>query len=79
MTAEDIITKIYYDWSSYGSMKNTLADAKHIDSSTTLNDVKQFFDQYVEQKQNLHWSNSCVAPGDQYEYQLDLCFITHHE
>ena len=75
MTTEDIITIIYYASSVNGSMKNTLADPKQIDSSIRLNDVKQVFDQYVEQKQNLHWSHSFVALGDKYKYQLDILFF----
>ena len=30
---------MYYDPSGYGTMKNTLADAKQIDSNIKMNDV----------------------------------------
>ena len=39
----DIISKIYFDKSGYGTMKTTLADARKIDKSININDVKQFF------------------------------------
>ena len=44
MTKEEIIEKIYYDKSGYGSIVQTFKDAKHIDNTITYNDVKDWFD-----------------------------------
>ena len=65
-------TKLYNDPAGYGSMKNTLADAKEIDPSIKLDDVKDFLNKYVEQKKQAHGTNSFVANGAKYEYQIDL-------
>ena len=37
----DIISKIYYDKSGYGSITTTYKDAKQKEQSITLNDVKE--------------------------------------
>ena len=39
---QEIIGKIYHDPSGYGSLKTTLDDAKKIDKTITLNDIKEF-------------------------------------
>ena len=38
----DIIKEMYYDPAGYGSLKTTLADAKEIDPTIKLDDVKDF-------------------------------------
>ena len=40
---EDVLKKIYYDRSGYGSMQTTFQDAKQQDKTITMNDVKDFF------------------------------------
>ena len=75
----DIISKIYFDKSGYGSMKTTLDDARKIDKSININDVKQFFNNNVEKKTNLKGYNSFIAPHPCYEYQADLFFIPNDE
>ena len=47
---QEIINKIYHDLSGYGSMKTTLDDAKKIDKTISLNDIKEFFSKNVEKK-----------------------------
>ena len=37
----DIISKVYFERSGYGSIKTTLDDARKIDKSININDVKQ--------------------------------------
>ena len=75
----DIISKIYFDRSGYGSIKTTLDDARKIDKSINLNDVRQFFNNNVEKKTNLKGYNSFIAPHPYYEYQADLFFIPNDE
>ena len=75
MTKQDIISKTYYDRSGFGSIITTYKDAKAKDSSITLNDVKEFFKNNVEQKKQLRGYNSFVAHEAYWEYQADLFFV----
>jgi len=75
----DTISKVYFDPAGYGSINTTLKDAKQIDKTITLQDVKNFFDSRVNKKTNLKGSNSFVAPYAYYEYQIDLMFIKYLE
>ena len=43
MAINNIISKIYYDKSGFGSIKTTFEDAKKVNKSITLEDVKTFF------------------------------------
>ena len=47
---QDIIEKIYFDRSGYGSKQTTLRDAKEKDKTITMKDVEEFFRKNVEQK-----------------------------
>ena len=75
----ELISKIYFDKSGYSSIKTTLDDARKIDKSININDVKQFFNNNVEKKSNLKGDNSFIAPHPNYEYQADLFFIPNDE
>ena len=55
----DVLKNIYYDKSGYGSIKTTYEDAKKKDKSIKMNDVKDFFKTYIEQK-ILQKSHSCT-------------------
>ena len=44
----DIISKIYYDRSGYGSITTTYKDAKQKEQSITLTDVKEWFKKNIE-------------------------------
>ena len=46
----EILKKIYFDKAGFGSLRNTYKDAKLKDKSITINDVKDFFEDYVEKK-----------------------------
>jgi len=72
---QEILKKIYYDRSGYGSMQMTFQDAKKKDNSITLQDTRDFFKNNVSQKKQQRGSNSFIAPYANYEYQLDLFFI----
>ncbi len=75
-TVNEIISKIYNDPSGFGSLKTTLEDARKIDKSITNEDVKKFFQEKVEQKKQIPGYNSFIAPYPNYEFQIDLFFIT---
>ena len=40
---QDIIGKIYFDRSGYGSKQTTLRDAQEKDKTITMKDVEEFF------------------------------------
>lgn len=74
-----IISDTYYDRSGFGSIKTTFDDARKVDKTITLNDVRNFFQQNVSNKKLLGGVNSFVAPHPHYEYQCDLFFIPEDE
>ena len=76
---DDIIKKIYYDKSGYGSIKTTFDDVKKIDKTIKMDDIKQWFKENVEAKQQIKGMNSFSAPYPYYEYQFDLFFINDLE
>lgn len=73
----DIISKVYYDLSGYGSIEQTTKDAKKIDNSIKYIDVKEWFDKNVKVKTQKKGTNSFIANGPYQEYQIDLLFINH--
>ena len=75
----DIISKIYFDRSGFGSIQTTYKDAKEKEPSITLNDVKEWFKKNVEQKKQLRGQNSFIPPHPFYEFQMDLFFINDLE
>ena len=66
----DISKKIYQDKSGFGSIKTTFDDARKVDKTITLDDVKNFFKGNVDVKKKLKGMNSFVAPYPYYEFQL---------
>ena len=76
---QDIIGKIYFDRSGYGSKQTTLRDAKEKDKTITMKDVEEFFRKNVEQKKQLRGQNSFIPPHPFYEFQMDLFFINDLE
>ena len=57
-------------------LKNTLADAREIDKTINIDNVKKWFDSNVEQKKQLLGSNSFIPNGNKYEYQIDLFLLS---
>ena len=49
MDKNKIIEQAYHDPLGYGSIQNTLRDARKLDSSITLDDVKKWKEANVEQ------------------------------
>ena len=49
----DLLKKIYFDRSGFGSLQTTYKDAKEKDKSITMNDVKDFFEEFVETEKQL--------------------------
>ena len=50
MDKNKVIEKVYYDPLGFGSIKNTLKDARKIDSTITLQDVIKWKENNIERK-----------------------------
>ena len=50
MSKEDTISKVYNDLAGYGSLKQTLQDAKEVDPSIKLDDVRQWMEETHEEE-----------------------------
>lgn len=46
----DIFSKVYFDPAGYSSIRTTLEDARKKDKTITLEDVRNFFKNNIEQK-----------------------------
>ena len=75
-TKDDIISKVYFNPAGYGSINETLKDAKKYDSTITYEEVKKWKDKHTERKTNLRGQNSFIAHHPADEYQMDLMFFT---
>ena len=76
---DKIISEVYYDQAGFGSIATTYKDAKKKDASITMQDVKEWFQENVERKKQLSGYNSFIAPDINFEYQLDLFFISKND
>ena len=74
-----IIKDVYFSPSGYSSINNTFQEAKKKDKSITLADVKAWFDTNIQRTTQLRGYNSYVAPRANFEYEVDLFFITKPE
>ena len=72
---QEIIGKIYFDKSGFGSKAVTLKDAQEKDKTIKMADVEEFFRKNVEQKKQLRGYNSYIAPSKNHEFQMDLFFL----
>ena len=79
MSKQDIIAKIYFNESGYGSKQRTLKESREKDKSIRMTDIEEFFRKNVEQKKQLRGFNSFVSPHPYYEFQVDLFFINDLE
>ena len=62
----EIISKIYNDLSGFGSIQQTFAEARKIDKTITLNDVKAWKENNIVRKTNLPGYNSYVASAPRF-------------
>ena len=70
------ISKVYHGPEGGKPAFKTWQDAREINPRITLNEVKGWFKQNIQPK-NQVWGkkNSYVAPHAYFEYQVDLCFV----
>ena len=71
-----ILSKIYFDPAGYGSINQTLKEAKAYDNTITFDYVKNWISRHTERKINLSGFNSFIAHAPHDEYQMDLMFFT---
>ena len=76
---DKIIHDVYYSPSGYGSMRQTLDDARKKDKSITMEDVKQWFNQHVVPSREQRGFNSWIADHPRQEYQSDLFFLVQRK
>ena len=69
---DEIISKNYYDPAGYGSIQETLADARKYDKTHTLQDVKKWKDKNLLRKTNLKGYNSFITNKPYEEFQIDV-------
>ena len=79
MSKQDIIAKIYFNESGYGSKQRTLKESREKDKTIAMTDVEEFFRKNVEQKKQLRGYNRFVSPHPFFEFQVDLFFINDLE
>ena len=80
MSKYEVIEKIYYDLAGYGSIQNTLKEARKYDNTITYDDVKQWKDkQVLGQKRQIRGTNSFIAKEPLEEFQMDLMFFSDVE
>ena len=78
MTKYDgLLKKIYYDPGGYGSVQETYKDAKKVDSTITVANVKDWFERNVERKKQLRGFNSYSSKGPRDEYEVDLFDVNY--
>jgi len=75
MNKDEIIEKVYFDAAGYGSVNETLKDAKMLNKDITYADVKKWKDSNVERKRKLSGMNSFIAHAAYDEFQMDLMFF----
>ena len=76
---QDIISSIYCDRSGFGSKATTLKDSREKDKTIPMKDVEEFFKTNVEEKRKMRVENSFIAPHANWEYQVDLFFISKND
>ena len=79
MDKNKIIEQAYHDPLGYGSVQNTLRDAKKQDPSITLDDVKKWKDENVEQAKQHPGYSSFVAYKPYEEFQVCLFIMPDHK
>ena len=53
MIKQDTVSRVYNDLSGFCSLKQTLADAREVDLSIRLDDVRQWMEEITKRKQKL--------------------------
>ena len=75
MSKDEIIERMYFDESGYGSISSILKDAKALDPSITHDDIKMKKKTNIETKRQLKGFNSFIADRAYQEFEIDIMFF----
>ena len=75
MDKNKIISQVYNDPLGFGSNRNTLKDARKLDSTITLQDIIKWKESNIERTTQLKGYNSYIANAPYEQYQIDLFFM----
>ena len=75
MDKDKLISDIYYDLGSLGSIKRTYEDVKAKDKSISYNDVKEWYTKNIEKTGKYRRTNSYIAKFQHQEWQMDIAFF----
>ena len=76
---EQFLNKLYFDPSGFQSQQTMFQEARKTDKTVTVKDVKKTGMKNVNKTRYYGGKNSFVAPNANYEYQIDLFFISDLE
>ena len=77
MAKDTTVTPVYNDPAGYGSLNQTLSDARETDPSAKMDDVRQWVEKHTKRKQQLPRPSSFEANGPIMNTNLTLCVIKH--
>ena len=69
------MSDVYYDLGGFNSAKEQLKDARLKDKSITMDDIKEWRKENIEETKQLKGYNSFVAEKPYEEFQMDLAFF----
>lgn len=76
---EQLLSKLYYDPSGFQSQQKLYEQARKLDRSITMKEVRDWHQRNIERTRYYGGTNSFVAPHAHYEYQIDMFFISDLE
>ena len=76
LSIDEAISKAFYDPGGYGSINETLKDAKTYNPDVKYDDVKKWKEKNLPLKKNLRGFNSYIASAPYDEFQIDLMFFS---
>jgi hypothetical protein len=74
---DGLIKKIYYDSAGFGTVQETYKDVKKLDSTITINNVRDWYERNIERKKQLRGFNSYISKGPRDEYEVDLFDVNY--
>ena len=75
----ELSNKLYYDPSGFQSQQRLYQEAKKIDKTIKITEVKDWYEKNVNETRYYGGKKSFVAPHPNYEYQMALFFVSDLE
>ena len=76
---DDIIRDIYFKEDGFGSIKETLEEAKKVTPEITLEDVRVWKDKFIPRKVPMRGFNSYIAPRPLHNFQVDMFWYKYEQ